>query len=229
MYRVAQFGGKGRTINSSTIKNLIIGKDTTNRSLGYSEQPGNQIAGIDFVYRSLRKPNLKIFGQYFGEDGLDPIIDDRWVGAIFPSKRFGSGGIIYSFKNNNEISLEHVNTDSGFKNVTYNHSLYKSGYRYKGLPIGASIDADSHQTILALRRIFDEKYIKFKISKFDLNQNSSDYSAWGNDNISGEELSIKLHQKITPKLSIDLTMSFRNTNSSRFDKNLFFVKVEQRL
>ena len=50
LLRVAQFGGDNRNINSRTIKNMLLGKDNTNRNLSYSDQPGNQIAGIDFVY-----------------------------------------------------------------------------------------------------------------------------------------------------------------------------------
>ena len=87
LLRVAQFGGKGRNVNSDVIKNMILGKDTTNRNLDYSEQPGNQIAGIDFLITIPIRINTSIYAQYVGEDGLDPIIDDRWIGAIFPSKK----------------------------------------------------------------------------------------------------------------------------------------------
>ena len=66
LLRVAQFGGKGRVVNSSTIKNMILGKDTTNRNLNFEDQPGNQIAGIDFSYRILNTNNLYLYGQYLG-------------------------------------------------------------------------------------------------------------------------------------------------------------------
>ena len=36
------------------------------------------IAGIDFfLYKINTNNNVYIYGQYLGEDGLDPIIDDR--------------------------------------------------------------------------------------------------------------------------------------------------------
>ena len=69
LLRVAQFGGKGRTINSKVIKNMILGKDTANSRLSYEEQPGNQIAGIDFLYKINKKNKAYIYGQYMGEDG----------------------------------------------------------------------------------------------------------------------------------------------------------------
>ena len=86
LLRAAQFGGDGRPTDSQTLIDLILGKDTTNSNLSFEEQPGNQIAGIEASIKLLRKKNLQIFTQYLGEDGLDPIIDDRWIGAIFPSK-----------------------------------------------------------------------------------------------------------------------------------------------
>ena len=148
LVRIAQFGGDGRPTDKETIINMILGKDTTNRRLKFEDQPGNQIAGIDFsinLYAD-RNKRVNLFGQYYGEDGLDPIINDS-LGAIFPSKRFGSGGIKLIRSDYQDkpliISIEHINTDSGWKNVVYNHSIYKTGYRYYDLPIGANIDADS--------------------------------------------------------------------------------------
>ena len=94
LLRVAQFGGKGRPTNSKALKSMLLGKDTTNRNLSNDEEAGNQIAGIDFsIY--FKNNNLNFYGQILGEDGLDPIIDDRWIGAIFPSKRFGQLGLRY--------------------------------------------------------------------------------------------------------------------------------------
>ena len=64
-----------------------------------------------------------------------------------------------------KITLEHTDTDTGFKNVTYNHSLYKSGYRYYDAPIGAAIDGDSHNTILN----FDKFYSWISSNKISKN------------------------------------------------------------
>ena len=231
LLRVAQFGGSGRTINTAVIKNMILGKDTTNSRLSSFEQPGNQIAGIDFSYRIPKNSNIQLYGQLMGEDGLDPIIDDRWIGAIFPSKRFGLIGISYFNKSKIipwVINFEHINTDTGFKNVTYNHSIYKDGYRYKKLPIGASIDGDSHNSIVSFTKNFGTKLIKIKYQKMDLNQNLSEYSRF-DENIINDQISVNFQKKINKDFLIDITFVHRNVEKKHINSNIIFLKLEQSL
>ena len=208
---------------------MLLGKDTTNSNFLFEEQPGNQIAGIDASYKFLKNKNKRIYFQYIGEDGLDPIIDDRWIGAIFPSKRFGLSGIQYISPNNSypwSINLEHVNTDSGYKNVTYNHSIYQSGYRYKSFPIGASIDADSHETSLKINKYFENHSINLKYQKMNINQNMNNLR-WGADNIINEQVTLKITKKL--KNNINLDMIFLNRNFDKlydFKNNIFLLNIE---
>lgn len=230
LFRVAQFGGKGRTTNSSVIKNMLLGKDTINRNLEFNEQPGNQIAGIDFNLMFGKKMVNRVYGQLVGEDGLDPIIDDRWVGAIFPSKRFNLGGLEYRFDQLSSfilINLEHINTDSGFKNVTYNHNLYKSGYRYKGFPIGANIDADSHSSIISITKYSYDRYLKLKYRKFNLNQNKSNSTIWGDKNIKGNEVALSINKKFNNGYSFEIVSVYREFK--KYNDSLFFFKIEKRI
>ena len=229
--RVAQFGGKGRSVNSDTIKNMILGKDTTNRNLDYKDQPGNQIAGISFSISLLELHNLNIYGQYMGEDGLDPIIDDRWIGAIFPSKRFEMAGIKYSSidsVNLWSLTFEHIDTDTGFANVTYNHGLYKSGYRYKGLPIGAAIDTDSHLSLVKFEKFFDQFSYSLKYENMLLNQNNSQESRWNFANQRNKQLTFKLNIVHRKLYRYEIGYAFRDTNIANVDKNIFFLRVEKR-
>lgn len=230
LLRVAQFGGKGRIINSHTIKNMILGKDTSNSNLDFLEQPGNQIAGIDFSIHIPAKIGTTIYAQYLGEDGLDPIIDDRWIGAIFPSKRFGMAGV--TFQDNTKLNawkytIEHVNTDTGYRNVTYNHSLYKTGYRHKGKPIGAAIDTDSHNTIFSMDKYFNKRFIKIKYEDMKINQNKSIYSQWGENSFDNKQITIKLSQKFKEKIQLDLILIHRKTKNDDFDKNSVFLKFNK--
>jgi len=209
---------------------MILGKDNTNRELDFLEQPGNQIAGIDFSITLPTKTYTNIYAQYVGEDGLDPIIDDRWVGAIFPSKRFGLFG--FSFANNANLNswkytVEHINTDTGFKNITYNHALYKTGYRYKGKPIGAAIDTDSHNTIFSMQRYTNNRFIKLKYEDMKLNQNSSSNSQWGDKPINNKQFSIKLSQKLKGNIQIDIILIHRDISNISYDRNAVFLKFKQ--
>ena len=229
--RVAQFGGKNRPINSKVIKNLITGKDTTNRDLDFDDQAGNFIAGIDFIYKLPIKENIEIFAQIMGEDGLDPILNNN-TSAIFPSKRFELAGI--RMKNTYKslpfiINLEHVDTDSGYRNVTYNHSLYQSGYRYKSKPIGASIDADSHKTLLSFDTFLNnQSKIKLMYQKININQNNNEL-VYNGKNIFFDEYSLMFAKNINKNLSIKFFFISRKGDLSNFKNNISFFNIEYRL
>jgi len=230
LLRVAQYGGKNRLINSKTIKHLLSGKDNTNRNLEFNEQSGNQIAGIDFSYKVNSKNNIQIYGQYLGEDGLDPIIDDRWIGAIFPSKRFGMAGISFNSSNNEnlwKITLEHINTDSGFKNVTYNHSLYKSGYRYHNSPIGAGIDGDSHNSILNFDKSYSNWSFRIKYQKMFINQNNNTNHTLGSKAFKSEEVLIRLSKYQKNNLNLSLNFIIRDTSNDEYSKSHLFLRIEK--
>ena len=101
-------------------------KKQTNLGLGttdYVENVLKRALGEDkastvlFVKRSLSP-------GYAGIDN-DPIIDDRWIGAIFPSKRFGMAGI--SINSNNKMigrltSLRYLLIKTSYKKIKYNNS-----------------------------------------------------------------------------------------------------------
>ena len=116
--RMAQFGGKGRPKDFETIINLLIGKDNSGSSgIDISNEPGNQLASIDFK-KNFNKKNIKLFGQIAGEDEA----------GMLPSRTLYQIGISKNnlFYGDDEIVFEYVNTfsSSGIKNYTYNHSIY---------------------------------------------------------------------------------------------------------
>ena len=210
---------------------MLLGKDNTNRNLSYSDQPGNQIAGIDFVYSGLNlfRNDVKVYGQFLGEDGPDPLNSTLHY-IKFPSKRFSMFGL--SISNNRIImNIEHANTDSGFKNMTYNHSIYKSGYRHKGSPIGSSIDGDSHKTFLSIKinlKNFDE-YLNIKFQKMHINQNNNIYSKWEDLSYRNNELNIKYSRKINSNLLLEGVLIHRDPNIIDINKNLFLFRLIHRL
>jgi hypothetical protein len=230
LLRVAQYGGKGRINNSKTFIRMLTGKDNTNRDLAFDEQSGNQIAGIDFSYKVNHKNNIYIYGQYLGEDGLDPIIDDRWIGAIFPSKRFEMGGVSMSSDNPEnlwKITLEHTDTDTGFKNVTYNHSLYKSGYRYHDAPIGAAIDGDSHNTILNFEKFYSRGSLQIKYQKMFINQNNSINHSLSKEAFTNKELMLRISKYLKNNLNVSINFIQRDSTNEMYRDNHFFIRLEK--
>ncbi len=148
--RTAQWGGTGRPENLDTLFDLLIGNDNRGDSgiaADASNEPGNQLGGIDWRYSfsALEKP-FAFYGQLIGEDE---------AGGL-PTREIGMVGIETPFVTkyfHSRIFLEFSDTtmrflDDGIANSAYEHSIYQSGYRYYGTPIGAASDNDSRTLTL---------------------------------------------------------------------------------
>ena len=110
------------------------------------DEPGNQLAAIDVSWHMPRL-NTTIYAQTVGEDesGALPSRSSRQYGLKKGiSSPFFSG----------QIFVEHDNTStltfSQQYNILYNHSIYKTGYRYQGRVVGATWDNDSKVTSLGI-------------------------------------------------------------------------------
>ena len=58
----------------------------------------------------------------------------------------------------------------GLFNYAYEHSIYTSGYRHRGRPIGASVDNDSRAHHLIIDWLMDSKQnLRLRLSQLDLN------------------------------------------------------------
>ena len=71
------------------------------------------------------------------------------LNLLLPLKFSQYGNEIIFFKNGllRSVGIEYSNTIADFGdryNVTYEHGSYKSGYRYKNLPLATFIDGDSN-------------------------------------------------------------------------------------
>ncbi|OUU80208.1 MAG: hypothetical protein CBC38_02095 [Gammaproteobacteria bacterium TMED78] len=158
--RVAQFCGKGRECNSNTFTNMLLGNDNGGDNISIKEEPGNQLAGFDLRY-SLKKAKLPfaIYTQWIGEDEFHGL----------PSAYMGQVGIetwgFNSLGNNYRSFFEWSDTScdviggSPQLGCAYEHSIYKSGYRYKSRSIGHTIDSDSRMLSLGGLIINDEGHI----------------------------------------------------------------------
>jgi len=137
--RAMQWGGVGRDDDLKT-----FWKSLTSQGENTSEQAGNQLAGFDarYAYGFSNGLNAALYAQTIGEDeaGYMPSRRTHQFGFEL-SKGFASGDF-------GTVELEYVNTTADafatvFPNVTYEHGVYQSGYRYRGRVMGASYDNDS--------------------------------------------------------------------------------------
>lgn len=216
LLRLAQFGGKDRPKNASTIFNMLIGKDNTSSNLSFDDQPGNQLAGFDFIFTPKKNKNLKIYSQLIGEDEA----------GYFPSRKLSLFGFSYRFddKNLTKLNIDYIDTYSGVKNYSYNHSLYKSGLRYYGMPIAASIDADSEAVKLTLNKKYNNLGFEFSFSDISLNKNNSRLNFWTREFAEFHQynLFIKYNYK---KSYIDMIYTYSDQKFNNYSKNNFFINM----
>ncbi len=194
--RIAMWGGKGRPRDGRTIVNMLIGrdnrgdngiKDTADPET--SNEPGNQLAGIDLRWSQNIGPlNTAFYGQFIGEDE---------AGGM-PSRSIGlAGAELNGLIQNTQIrlSLEAKNTTVYFyetdkkkaPNVAYEHPLYKNGYRYKGNPMGASTDNDSESMSLRGQLFFrNGQHLKLSVAKHALNMDGGNTTRIGGGSIYGD-------------------------------------------
>lgn len=217
LLRLAQFGGENRKVDLKTFANMFIGRDNTSANLSFQDQPGNQIAGIDWTYRLDSRFNTVFYGQVIGEDEA----------GYLPSRTIKLIGL--SFKVNEvKISFDHADTFSGLKNYTYNHSLYKDGLRHYKMPIGASIDADSTKSLISLNKTFKNILYDFKISKIELNKNNSLKNYWVSQAHEFNQADFSLKWKYK-KIKFDINFISRNKNIENYDRNSVFFRIEYKL
>ncbi|MEL6215687.1 MAG: capsule assembly Wzi family protein, partial [Pseudomonadota bacterium] len=149
--RTAQWCGSGdRPCDLDTLVNLALGRDNRGDGVDASNEPGNQLAGVDFRWAPKWAPlNGAVYGQFIGEDEA----------GGFPSRFLGQVGVEWTGRFG-DFSLrgfaEFAGTTCQFyesssrPNCGYNNGIYQTGYRYKGRSIGHSVDNDAEAISLGV-------------------------------------------------------------------------------
>lgn len=224
--RTAQWGGKGRPNDIDTFVNLLLGRDNlddhgADESLDRTNEPGNQLAGIDWRWGyTVGATTGSLYGQFIGEDE---------AGGM-PSRSIGMAGIeINSLiaDVHARISLEAQNTTVYFYesekrrgNVAYEHPLYPNGYRHHGRPIGASTDNDSESLTFRSQWYFRSGHnINLSVGRHRLNYDESSTGIPGGSIFgSGSRDTVKTQVNYTAPLSdaVLLQLSVFNYSDSIF-------------
>ena len=220
--RLAQFGGDNRPQDAKTILNMLIGRDNTSQNLSFKDQPGNQLAGIDFKFKPRKLKNIEIYGQSIGEDEA----------GMFPSRKFHLLGTKIYLNNQtvpSSISFDYYDTFSGIKNYTYNHGLYKDGLRHYKKPIGAAVDADSKELALTYKtKISDNINFKLVLSDTTINKNNSNKNYWTDKKIKikGADINFTYTYK---RFNFNLIFLMHNNQSILNDKSNYIFSLSYRL
>jgi len=179
--RTAQWCGDGRPCDAEAFGNLLIGRDNKGVNVGADEEPGNQLAGMDVRWAlPWLDRSTAVYAQWIGEDTRQggPQIGSwmRQIGAEYSGLAFGS-------RWRHRTYLEYSDTicregGLGFSNKKFNcayeHSTYRTGYRYEGRSIGHGIDGQG--TSISLGSIWmggQEQTWQFSLRHIDTNQGST--------------------------------------------------------
>ncbi len=155
--RSAQWCGEGRPCDFSTFIDMFLGRDNQGDSgITPENEPGNQLAGVDIRWatRVFDRP-VAFYTQLIGEDEAGGF-PSRYLGQ-FGLESTGMMGERWSYRWFGEFaatSCSFWKTDEIF-NCAYNHSIYKTGYRYRGRVVGQNSDNDSRVVSAGLLLVDD--------------------------------------------------------------------------
>jgi hypothetical protein len=145
--RTAQWCGDDRPCDAETFIDLLLGNDNRGVNVDPEDEPGNQLGGFDVRWALPRDIPAAFYMQWIGEDGRG---GGQGVGSWlrqFGMEFRGTAGSL-SHRTHIEIS-DSMCREGGFgfsdkkPDCAYEHSIYRTGYRYRGRNIGHPGDGDT--------------------------------------------------------------------------------------
>lgn len=186
--RVIQWGGQGRQENLSSFGNALLGKDNAGDNVAVENEPGNQIAGVDFRLKLMPLLNLpfSVYGQVMGED------ESKYL----PTQNFylfgvdGSHNISARQTLNWHLEFADTSIDLGRRySTTYKHHIYRDGYYNQKLPFGYALGGDMRVVTLGLNSSYRNNDITALVQDHH----------WGVKFLWAETMKSKLNQHLAKK------------------------------
>lgn len=181
--RVTMFGGEGRP----GLTLIDFGKLYFNNPNMTGKFEVNELAGLDLrllppIRKILPGHKMELYGEYGGEDEA----------GLRPGKRAILVGLEWTFEDLRLI-VEHANTHvPGFPNVWYHHTLYTSGYTYRGNIIGHHMGGEAKDFYLRMERPFMEQWavgVDVERENHHLSSpNQEEIRRWGGDATYSEKI-----------------------------------------
>jgi len=177
--RTAQFCGDDRPCDLETFGDVLLGRDNRGVNVAEEEEPGNQLGGFDVRWAPFRSGIAAFYLQWIGEDSRHggPQIGSwlRQVGvelAGMPARR-------WHHRMNLEVA-ETICREGGFglsdakPRCAYEHSIYRTGYRYAGRSIGHGMDGDGRSySIGSTLTSSDEQVWRVSLRHVEINRTDS--------------------------------------------------------
>jgi hypothetical protein len=144
--RTAQWCGEGRRCDLKTFLRMLNGNDNQGANVDPEDEPGNQLAGFDMRWSLPREIPLALYMQWTAEDTRDTGASlHQWLRQVGVEYWGTIGGLTHRthFEVGDTLARRGgIGENSAVPNSAYNHSIFKTGYRYKGRSLGHSMDGD---------------------------------------------------------------------------------------
>jgi hypothetical protein len=154
--RTLQWAGTGRPKDFTTLMNALIGRDNGATS-GFAddEDPSDQMAGFDARYSlPFASRRISLYGQIIGEDeaGYLPTNFIAQYGVEMATS-LGAGEQRWFLEGSNTMAGGWFPRDNR-PFVAYEHSVYETGFRYKGRNMGSTWERDAEVVSVGWRQFF---------------------------------------------------------------------------
>ena len=146
--RTAQWCGDDRPCDSGTFWDLLTGKDNRGLNVAFEDEPGDQLGGFDVRWSLPKQIPVALYLQWIGEDRRTeggPML----VGSFSRQFCVETWGSIGSLSHRTHVEWSEIGCRKGefgfaefIPDCGYEHSIYRTGYRYNGRSMGHGTDGD---------------------------------------------------------------------------------------
>ena len=203
--RTAQWCGDGRVCDLKTFLRLLHGNDNRGANVDPEDEPGNQLGGFDIRWTLPRQIPVALYMQWTAEDTRRTGAQlHQWLEQV-GVEHWGRIGSL-----SHRTHLEVAETGCRFgalgegsqnPDCAYNHSIFRSGYRYQGRSIGHGMDGDGLSYSIGSTLVSEEGHVwNVLLRHIDINRVGSPYA--------GHSLSTTPQQLVDIQLSHERRIRF---------------------
>jgi hypothetical protein len=202
--RTALLGGKGQSQDSKTWLNSFTGRGENETGRG----AGDQRAGVDLkATLPFSWQPLQIYAEADGEDEAGGLptkwayLTGLYLPRIFDYERF-------SFRT--EYATNHI---KDHPNIWYSHSIYKSGYTYKGNIIGHHMGTDSSDIFFEMRYLIP----KINNGNIAISYDKEKHNLSGKIKEIKKELTLKINLLFKKMVNLKLKIAYSHGRIKNFN------------
>ncbi len=141
--RTMQWGGRGRDESSSSLLNSLLGNDNVGFSgVTASNEPGNQLAGVDVRWLVDAVSQTSFHAQVVGEDEAGHLPSRNMVLLGVDARVPTASGSVRFFAEFADLLAGRLSDDPR-PLAAYRHSVYRQGYTQEGFSLGHQLGGDA--------------------------------------------------------------------------------------